>query len=439
MRGDPPPARRRVGRRRVLVSIIAATAALAATFTVVVATTDRAVAAAPTVAGPPTVHAGSVVTIFAQADPGQTIGIWFHRAGQPAGYYDQRRTLVADSTGSASTTYVADADYRYYATTSDGRSDTLLTRVLVTTISGPAQVARGATVAITGQVTLPGSKVAVYFHSAGQPASYYSLRRTLTADSAGRFHTAYVADADYRYYAVANGVRSAGALTRLRLGPVIVLDPGHSVAVNAVDPATGLVVSDYENEPEMQDVFAVAVLVRARLQAAGYRVVMTKNSVGVPTSLAQRAAIANRAGAALAVSIHDQAGANGGVGFDRGNNVVYYQSVGTYRATPAGRRVVFTNAKLAALSARYGRIFGAERGHAEQHPVTVRGDVGYDLGTRGLPAGNIWMVQLLSRVPWIYNEAGGNSAGMVGLNPTDRIRYADALVASIEHCVPIPR
>ncbi len=62
--------------------------------------------------------------------------------------------------------------------------------------------------------------------------------------------------------------------------------------------------------------------------------------------------------------------------------------------------------------------------------------MGYDLGTRGLAPGNIWIVQLLAKMPWIYNEAGGNSAGIAGLNATDKQRYANGLVAGAEACVP---
>jgi N-acetylmuramoyl-L-alanine amidase len=217
---------------------------------------------------------------------------------------------------------------------------------------------------------------------------------------------------------------------------VIVLDPGHSPTITATDPGTGLNVSDYENEPEMRDVFTVAELVRARLQAAGYQVVMTKSSPTDRVSLSQRAAIANAAHAALALSIHDQAGPNGGIGFDGGNNTVYYHSVGTFRATSSGKRIYFTDQAIAARSAGYGRLFQHEREQAEGHPVTLRGDVGYDLGTRGLAPGNIWLVQLLSHVPWIYNEAGGNSPGMSGLSSADRGRYANGLVAAVERCVP---
>ena len=228
----------------------------------------------------------------------------------------------------------------------------------------------------------------------------------------------------------------AGATTAK---PVIVLDPGHSPYLHRIDPTTGLDVSDYANEPEMHDVYAVARLVRARLVADGYRVVMTKHGVNDRVSLARRARIANRVHAALAVSIHDQAGADGGITFNHGNDVVYYQRLGTYRVNVDGARVVFTDARVAALSRHYGRIFRTQRAHVQHHAVQLRGSTGYDLGRRGLAAGNIWMVQLLAHVPWIYNEVGGNSAGRVGLSAKDERRYANALVASIERCVPVPR
>ena len=147
----------------------------------------------------------------------------------------------------------------------------------------------------------------------------------------------------------------------------------------------------------MQDVFAVAVLVKNQLQADGYRVVMTKNSASDRVSLGQRAAVANRVHAALAFSIHDQAGPNGGIQFSQGNNTVYYQSVGGYRTTPNGTRITFTHRQVAATSKQYGQIFQAQRSAAEGHSIRLQGDVGYDLGSRGLPAGDMWMVQLLSR------------------------------------------
>jgi N-acetylmuramoyl-L-alanine amidase len=220
---------------------------------------------------------------------------------------------------------------------------------------------------------------------------------------------------------------------------VIVIDPGHSPAIQGIDPVTDLNVSGYENEPEMHDVFALAELVKAQLQAAGYRVIMTRAAVDTPVLLNQIAATANNTHAALALSIHDQAGNNGGIGFDQGNDIVYYQSVGAYRVARNGKKTVFTDRNVAALSREYGQIFRAQRARAESHPVVLQGDVGYDLGSRGLDQGNIWMVQLLAHVPWIYNEAGGNSVGTAGLNPDDKRRYANGLVASVEACIPPPR
>lgn len=219
--------------------------------------------------------------------------------------------------------------------------------------------------------------------------------------------------------------------------PVIVLDPGHAPTISHTDPATGLNDSDYPNEPEMRDVFDIAQLVRTQLVAAGYQVVMTRNNVDDRVSLGQRAAIANNAHAALALSIHDQAGSAGGIGFTQGNNIVYYQTVGDYRQTPTGTKVWFTDAAVASTSRRYGRLFESERQAAEGAAVGLQGNTGYDLGSRGLAGGNIWMVQLLSKVPWIYNEAGGNSIGVVGLNEADKQRYATGLVAAVKRCVPI--
>lgn len=220
---------------------------------------------------------------------------------------------------------------------------------------------------------------------------------------------------------------------------MIVVDPGHSRTITATDPRTGLDVSDYENDPEMHDMFAVALIVKRMLTAAGYRVVLTKKKDGTPTSLGKRAAIANRWHADLALSIHDQAGSSGGLPFDESNNIVYYQSVGNYRETPGGKKVYFTRKHVAALSKKYGKIFRTQRSRVEHQQVRLQGNVGYNLGSRGLPAGNIWIVQLLSHVPWIYNESGGNSAGQSGLDSADKHTYARGLVAAVERCIRPPR
>src|SRR5262249_36185702 len=59
----------------------------------------------------------------------------------------------------------------------------------------------------------------------------------------------------------------------------------------------------------------------------------------------------------------------------------------------------------------------------------------------GLADGNIWMVQLFSNVPWIYNEAGGVSSGGTGaaaggLSNEDKQKYATGLINSVKKAVP---
>lgn len=219
--------------------------------------------------------------------------------------------------------------------------------------------------------------------------------------------------------------------------PVIVLDPGHAPATHRIDPKTHLDVSEYENDPEMKDVFDVALRARKLLLHAGYTVVLTKPTVNTRVSLADRARVANQAHADLALSIHDQAGASGGIRYRAGNNIVYYQSVGGYRRNIDGKKIVFTNKAVAAKSKKYARVFRNSRTKIENTTVRLQGSTGYDLGGRGLAGGDMWMVQLLSTVPWVYNEAGGNSAGHVGLVVADRTNYAHALARAVEKSVPL--
>src|SRR3954447_15269264 len=63
------------------------------------------------------------------------------------------------------------------------------------------------------------------------------------------------------------GAAAVAVAKRTTRAPVIVLDPGHSRTIHAIDHRYRLNVSDYQNEPEMPDVFAVALLVRSRLIA----------------------------------------------------------------------------------------------------------------------------------------------------------------------------
>jgi hypothetical protein len=80
------------------------------------------------------------------------------------------------------------------------------------TIHGPATAGYGATVHLTGSAPA-GSTVAIYFKRKG--AAGYVKRRSLKSDASGHYATTYIADSDYRYYAIASGVKGLSGLTQL--------------------------------------------------------------------------------------------------------------------------------------------------------------------------------------------------------------------------------
>jgi N-acetylmuramoyl-L-alanine amidase len=214
----------------------------------------------------------------------------------------------------------------------------------------------------------------------------------------------------------------------LTQGPTIVLDPGHSGSdVLHNDPATGIADHDYPNHPELEEVWQVAQDVKSELEDDGYRVLLTKAAVDDTVSLRDRAEVANRAGAALAVSIHDDH-AQVWENFAQ----VYEQRVGGYRERPDGTHVQFDNAAVAAASQRAGQLIARARTNAEGRPVE-EATVHFD-GRQGLAAGDLPLVQLFATVPWVYNEVG---APLQGLSEEHLAAYAAGLARGIKRAVPI--
>jgi len=207
-------------------------------------------------------------------------------------------------------------------------------------------------------------------------------------------------------------------------GPLIVLDPGHSgTSLTTIDPATQIRDEEYLNTPETQNMFEVAVLLKSKLEAAGYRVLMTKQAWNDTVCKRDRVNFANNNHAALGVSIHTSGHTFGNYG------QIYVQRMDSYRENIHGKRVYFALPDVAALSAQYGQIFLTERRKIEGSRVVITVNSGW--GARGLAPGNLPIVQLFSEVPWILNEAG------VPRNANDKDRYAQSLFNSIVKCVPI--
>ncbi|HEY9291732.1 MAG TPA: N-acetylmuramoyl-L-alanine amidase [Microlunatus sp.] len=222
--------------------------------------------------------------------------------------------------------------------------------------------------------------------------------------------------------------------------PVIVIDPGHSGrSIRSTEPSTGLTDFDYPNDPEMDEVYEVSACVADGLRDRGYRVIMTKHSADDTVSLAQRAKIANRADADLAISVHNDHS-------QRPSFQAVYSQRGLkhdgrygpmWRGSDANR-TVFDHLQVARRSARYAKIISEQRAIAQRRPVAIAEE--NFTGRSGLEPGNLAMVQLLADVPWVYNEAGALTAGSTThrMAMTEQARYAEGLLDGVVAAIPLP-
>ena len=240
------------------------------------------------------------------------------------------------------------------------------------------------------------------------------------------------------YFDVNGCTTSSAPVTSGGNQPTIVIDPGHSGHdIHDNDPQTGLYDHDYPNYPEISEVFSVAQKVQSKLQADGYKVIMTKSSVNQDVSFRRRADIANQANADLALSIHDSHNTSwDNMGGGDGGQV-YTQNVGDYRQNKPGmgignQKILFTDSVIAQKSNAYGKIFAEQRTTDEGHKVVVAPE-NFD-GRAGLPSGNLPMVQLFAKVPWVYNEVGAPSGS---LSQSNLDKYAQGLIDGVEKSIPI--
>ena len=207
-------------------------------------------------------------------------------------------------------------------------------------------------------------------------------------------------------------------------GPLIVIDPGHSgSSLTTIDPETQIQDEEYNNGLENQDAWDVSPLLQTKLEAAGYSVLLTKDGPEDTVCKRDRVDVANDNGAALAVSLHTSGHVFGQYG------QIYLQRMDSYRENIYGQRVYFNMPETAALSQKYGQIFLTERRKIEGSGVVLTVNSSFD--GRDLAPGNIPIVQLFSKVPWIYLEAG------VPHNSSDKNRYAQSAFNSIAACVPL--
>ncbi|WP_375432219.1 N-acetylmuramoyl-L-alanine amidase [uncultured Friedmanniella sp.] len=221
--------------------------------------------------------------------------------------------------------------------------------------------------------------------------------------------------------------------------PVILLDPGHSGrSIRSTDATTGLRDIDYPNHPEIDEVFNVSFCVGEALRRDGYRVFSTKKRARDSVGLAARARLASTVHADLAVSVHDDHSQT--IGFEATYSQRGVKHDGRYHAMYRGSgrtRTVFDRPTVARRSEQAAITIARARTRAQGRPVDVRENT--FTGRAPLEPGNLALVQLLSAVPWVYNEMGALTNG----NPTTRLSlaaergYAEGLLVGIEEAVPL--
>ena len=222
--------------------------------------------------------------------------------------------------------------------------------------------------------------------------------------------------------------------------PLIVVDPGHSgKSIRSTDATTGLSDIDYPNYPEIYEMFDISACVGKGLRADGYRVALTKRTALESVSLAARAKIANDAKAALAISVHDDH--SQGPGFQATYSQRGIRHDGDYHAMFRGtgsKRTVFSDETVAKASEQAATAIARERTKAQGRTVGVRENT--YTGRAPLEPGNLAIVQLLAKVPWVYNEAGAKSGSSTtkAMSIATERAYAQGLLLGVEAAVPLP-
>ncbi|WP_334137827.1 N-acetylmuramoyl-L-alanine amidase [Corynebacterium variabile] len=207
----------------------------------------------------------------------------------------------------------------------------------------------------------------------------------------------------------------------------IALDAGHNgVVTNTYDPVTGVLMADYPNGKEDADALDIARAVRDRVEAAGFRVVLLKDTTEDNVTYRDRVDRAAAEDAVVGVSIHTTPGADG--------SAVYPQRVGGYRTGEGtdGQKttVTFDDSVTAVESQRFSTMMAGARSVAELRGVPV-GDLSFD-GRPGLWGGNLPVISLIADTPWVYNEFGSATGGGAhGISTAEKARYVDGLSAGI--------
>ena len=238
---------------------------------------------------------------------------------------------------------------------------------------------------------------------------------------------------------------------------VVYLDPGHAggTVTPTVAPSggsKGIVSGDSGGMPgELQAVWNVAQIVKTKLEADGYKVVLSKPTADTASTLWQKGNAAETANngkpADIAVSIHTSAGLAG--------YSVAYDAVGNYRqnypsntyvqklqsdANITMNKVTFTNDATAKKSQQYATaIYNGRKAAESDFDGTLSADMSGSFGANRAASsdlqstGNTAIVMLSAQdVPWIYSE---KDVAATGITAAQQQQYAKGLIDGIEKAI----
>lgn len=187
-------------------------------------------------------------------------------------------------------------------------------------------------------------------------------------------------------------------------GKAVVIDPGHAGAnTPETDSESGIEAVESTNPAERKQMWETAQIIKSSLEKDGYSATLTKNAEDDPAGLLEKSRRANATNAALAVSLHSTPG-DFGVPNDHWG--VTPQEVGRYRQNWSNdKKKTFDNAQLAQSSQQYANIIAEERNKVGDKTKVAPLDASFTTD-RVKAHGDISIVQLFGKIPWVYNEVG---------------------------------
>jgi hypothetical protein len=210
--------------------------------------------------------------------------------------------------------------------------------------------------------------------------------------------------------------------------PLIVLDPGHSggklLSTDYIFTPLGMTDWEYDNGTENHEMWAVCLKLKAKLEAAGYQVLLTKDGPDDIVSKRERVNFSNNNNAALFLSIHRAGytfGTYGGV---------YDQRTTLWRAAKDGTRCYFKLPEVAARSTVIAKAIITARRVYEGSSITLK--VNTYTGRGGnIPDGNLTITQLWNTQPALLLEAG------ICNTTTKQDKYAQGVFNGIKASIPV--